>query len=362
MHRPLLVSDDPALLDRVVDLAARHALELDVAPGPADARRRYSTAPLVLIGDEAAHAWLRAGLPERAGVMLLTRGHGTARVASLAEEVGAEWIVRIPDGERYLLRELRRASAGPAVTTAVRGRILACIGGRGGAGATVLAAGLALTAGRAGLRTLLVDADPLGGGADLALGWEKVKGLRWPALEHTDGPVDPGALFAALPARDGVALLSCGRDPDAAVGLPPAAMASALDAGGRARDLVVADLPRRLDDAATLALRAADLVLLVVPAEMRACMAAARVAATIAPHTDAVQVVVRDPGEVRRRQIEAVLRLPVAGELHSEGGLPGRVDRGAGPPGRRGSLVALCRHILGGVGLGPVSPEAGAAA
>nr|BFE64087.1 septum formation initiator [Dactylosporangium thailandense] len=354
MHRPLLVSDDPALLDQLVDLANRHALELDVAPGPDAARRRYRSAPLVLIGDEAAPALVRAGLPERAGVMLLTRSRGMERVAGLAEHLGAERIVRIPDGEPYLVRELRR------VATAVRGRVLACIGGRGGAGATVLAAGLALTAGRAGLSTLLVDADPLGGGADLALGWEKLKGLRWPALEDA---ADPADLLAALPSREGVALLSCGRDPDTAGGLPPAAMATALDAGGRGRDLVVADLPRRLDDAATLALRAADLVLLVVPAEMRACMAAARVAATLAPHTDAVQIVVRDPGQVRPRQIGDVLRLPVAGALHSERELPARLERGGGPAhDRRGSLVALCRHILGGVGLGPVSPEAGAAA
>ncbi|WP_433213006.1 septum site-determining protein Ssd [Dactylosporangium sp. CS-047395] len=353
MHRPLLVSDDPALTDHLVDLAARHALELDVAPGPDDARRRYPSAPLVLIGDGAVPAWVRAGLPERSGVMLLSHGHGMDRLTGLAEEVGAERIVQLPAGVEYLVHELRRVSTRTVVATDVRGRILACIGGRGGAGATVLAAGLARTAGRAGLSTLLVDADPLGGGADLALGWEKLKGLRWPALTVGGPDLDAGALFDALPSRDGVALLSCGRDPDAVDGLSPAAMAGALGAGARARDLVVADLPRRLDDAAALALRAADLVLLVVPAEMRACMAATRVAATLHPHTDAVKLVVRDPGRVPSAQIGKVLRLPVAGDLYSDRTLPHRVDSGDGPPpAGNGSLVQVCRSILGDVGLG----------
>jgi hypothetical protein len=104
-------------------------------------------------------------------------------------------------------------------------------------------------------------------------------------------------------------------------------------------------------------------VLLVVPAEMRACLAAARVAATLAPHTDAVQVVVRDPGRIRPRQIGQSLRLPVAGALHSEREIPGKLERGRGPAHTgRGSLVELCHRILGGVGLGPHRPEAGAAA
>src|SRR3712207_7123198 len=52
-----------------------------------------------------------------------------------------------------------------------------------------------------GLRTLLVDADPLGGGLDLVLGWEQVDGLRWPSLAEADGRVDPPALLQALPHR-----------------------------------------------------------------------------------------------------------------------------------------------------------------
>ncbi|MGI5246538.1 septum site-determining protein Ssd [Dactylosporangium sp. CA-139066] len=350
MHRPLLVSDDPALLDQVIDLAARLALELDVAPGPDAARHRYPRAPLVLIGDEAAPACARARLPERPNVMLVGRVYALDRLAVLADAVGADQVVQFPDGIHHLVDEFLRLAT---VDTAVGGRVLAVVGGRGGAGATVLAAGLAVTAGTVGLNSLLVDADPLGGGADLVLGWEDVTGLRWPALESTSGAVDPPALVDALPRRGGVAVLSCDRG--APGGLPHEAMATALDAGRRGRDLVVADLPRRLDDAAVLALRAADRVLLVVPAELRACVAAGRVAATLTPHTDALQVVVRGPapGRLRTRHIASTLGLPVAGSVRAERGLARRLERGRPPAaGGRGPLAALCRRILGDVGLG----------
>jgi secretion/DNA translocation related CpaE-like protein len=353
VDRPLLVSDDPALLDEVVDLAAELALNLDVASGPDAARRRYPSAPLVLIGDEAAPACAEAGLPPRSGVLLVSRSHATFRLAALADAVGADHVVQFPDGVAYLVERLMRLPAAADVMMADRGRVLAVVGGRGGAGATVLAAALAVTAGRVGLRSLLVDADPLGGGADLVLGWEDLAGLRWPALAATSGAVDPPALVGALPSRGDVAVLSCDRA--APAGLPQQAMAAALDAGRRGRDLVVADLPRRLDDAAVLALRAADRVLLVVPAELRACVAAARVAATLTPHTDALQVVVRGPapGRLRARQVAGSLGLPIAGTLRAEPGLPRRLERGAPPAARgRGPLAALCRRILGDVGVG----------
>ena len=84
--------------------------------------------------------------------------------------------------------------------------MLAVIGGRGGAGASVFATALAHAAPRA----LLVDVDPWGGGIDLALGSERDAGLRWPDLAAGGGRVGYPALRAALPSRHGVAVLSAG--------------------------------------------------------------------------------------------------------------------------------------------------------
>ena len=71
------------------------------------------------------------------------------------------------------------AAAEPAGTA---GLIVGVTGARGGAGASILASMLALTAARQGLRPLLVDGDPLGGGLDLMLGLEQADGLRCSGL------------------------------------------------------------------------------------------------------------------------------------------------------------------------------------
>jgi CobQ/CobB/MinD/ParA nucleotide binding domain len=227
------------------------------------------------------------------------------------------------------------------------GRVVAVLGGRGGAGASVLAGGLAVTAARRGLRTLLVDADPLGGGVDLVLGWESLEGLRWPALSQASGEVPAPALVEALPGQSELVILSWDRGEPMTV--PPEAMLAALDAGRRGRDLTIVDLPRRLDESAMLALRAADQVYLVVPAELRACAAAARVAAVAGPHCATLSVVVRQPGPagLAVKEVIAALRLPYAGTIRSEPRLRTAWERGEPPAASgHGSLATLCRKLL----------------
>jgi secretion/DNA translocation related CpaE-like protein len=225
--------------------------------------------------------------------------------------------------------------------------VLAVIGGRGGAGASVLAGGLALTAVRAGKRTLLIDADPLGGGLDLVLGWEDVEGLRWPSLTAAGGRVDPPALLRALPHRGDLVLLSFARGD--LVPIPGEAMAATLDAGRRGRDVIIADLPRHLDDAAVLALQAADQAVLVVPAELRATAAATRIAATVALHCEKASVVVRgpSPGRLKPREVARALGLPLAGWLRPEPAVSQALERGEGPMvAGRGDLAELCRGLI----------------
>ena len=351
--RPLCITDDPNLLDEVLNVAADVGIDVEVAADPVTARRSYSIAPFVMIGDRSTGACARASLPRRSGVLLVTRDDRIDRLRPVARQLGAERVVRLPHGVDTLLDRFTAAADQEAETVLGDGRVVAVLGGRGGAGASVLAAGLAVTAGRAGLRALLVDADPLGGGVDLVLGWEELNGLRWPALADTKGSVDAPALVEALPSRGDLAVLSCARsDFD---GLSVEAMASALEAGRMSRDLIVADLPRRLDEAAALALRAADRALLVVPAELRACAAAARVAAAASAHTEALELIVRGPapGRLRTREIARALDMPVAGTLRPEPNLSRGLERGAPPAGSgRGPLAALCRRLIAELGLG----------
>lgn len=350
-HRTLLVTADPDLLDELLRLASAAGAEVEVAHDPAAARLRYGPAPLVLLGADVVAPFLRAGLARRGNVVIVCRSADDPRPWDYAAQLGAEHVALLPAAEPWLIDRLAAGTNGAA---GGGGRVLAVLGGRGGAGASVLAAGLAVTACRSRLRTLLVDADPLGGGADLLLGWEDVRGLRWPQLARASGPVDPSALVAALPGRGDLVLLSCARDSAEDDGapspaLPPDAMAVALDAGRRGRDVIVVDLPRRLDEAATLALQAADRALLVVPAELRAAAAAARVAAVVLAHRAELSVVVRgpSPGRLGAAELARALGLPLAGTLRPEPRLAAALERGESPAADgRGPLATLCARLI----------------
>lgn len=345
-ERPLLVTDDSGLLDDVLRLAAHAEVEVEVAPDPLAARRQFGSAPLVLVGCGVAAACARLRLPRRPGIILVGAATGGDPPWPLAQALGAEHIALLPAAEPWLVERLTAVRRPPDPA-----RIVAVTGGRGGAGATVLAAGLAVTAARSGHRALLVDVDPLGGGVDLVLGWETLDGLRWPALDRA-GAEPSTTLVGSLPNQGQLAVLSWDRSELAA--LTPAAMGSALEAGRRGCDLVVLDLPRRLDEAAALAVAAAHRVLLVVPAELRACAAAGRVAASMADYTTAVEVIVRAPapGRLKAREIARALGLPLAGALPVEPGLPAALERGEPPAGTgKGPLAVLCRRLLSGLGI-----------
>ncbi|MGH3743348.1 MAG: septum site-determining protein Ssd, partial [Mycobacteriales bacterium] len=199
---------------------------------------------------------------------------------------------------------------------------------------------------RAGLRTMLVDADPLGGGIDLTLGAEQTEGARWPALTGVQGRVSPGDLHDALPAVGELTVLSWDRGD--ATTVPPAAMHALLDAGVAGSDLVVVDLPRHLDAASRHVVAAAATTLLVVPAEVRACAAAARLVPELVGPCADVRAVVRGPGPGRLAPelVAETLGIALAGSLRPEPHLADALERGE-PPGRGpGPLARLCDRLV----------------
>lgn len=286
--RPLVVTSDPDTLEEILRLAAAAGVEVDVAHEAATAGYRVTSAPLVLVGNDAAASFARLGLGRRPGVVLVGADIDDADTWRRGVDVGAEHVVFLPDAQSWLVDRLVDATEGAQG----RAPIVCVMGGRGGAGATALAVALAITAVGSGRRALLVDADPLGGGIDLALGGEDIAGLRWPDLATATGRVSPGSLRAALPVVDELVVLSWDRGDTLSV--PAPAMASVLSAGQRGSDLVVVDLPRHLDEAALLALTRCDVALLVVPAEVRACAAATRMVTSVARRAGDLRVVVRD--------------------------------------------------------------------
>ncbi len=340
---PLIVTEDDVMLDDLLRLCAAAGVEPEVSFGPPADRESWEAAPLVLVGDECA-AGLRR-LPRRHDVLLVGRDLDDPQVWRRGMAIGADHVMFLPDGERWLIDRIADAAEGvgdSALTVGV-------IGGRGGAGASTLACALAVTAARLGHRTVLVDGDPLGGGLDVMLGAEEVAGLRWPDLAGARGRMGAGALTDSLPRLHDLNVLSWDRSD--AVLITPEAMRSVLSAARRGGGLVVVDLPRRLDDAVVEALTQTDVGLLVVPGELRAVAAADRVASRAGMVLRDLRVVARGPfppgfGEAR---IARLLGLPSAGVVGAEKGLAEAVDSGA-PPGShgRGPLARFCEAFLSG--------------
>ncbi|MFJ6758985.1 septum site-determining protein Ssd [Streptomyces sp. NPDC091273] len=350
--RPLIITEDPVLLDDLLRLCAAAGAEPHVhhaVPGQSGAGGvsgasdgsagavGWDSAPLVLVGDDAAGRV--RGAPRRTGVLLVGRDLDDPLVWQRAVEIGAEEVLRLPDAESLLVDRIADVVEGagrPALAVGV-------IGGAGGAGASTLACALAVRAARAGERTILIDGDPLGGGMDVLLGGESAEGLRWPDFAASRGRVGAGALEESLPELHALRVLSWDRGDRVVV--PPAAMRSVVAAARRRGGVVVVDLPRRVDEAVAEVLAQLDLVLMVVPGELRSVAAAGRVAAGVRMVARDVRVVVRGrcPGGLDPEAVAGLLGAPLAGEVPVEVGLPGRVAEGE-PPGAqgRGALARFC--------------------
>lgn len=162
--------------------------------------------------------------------------------------------------------------------------MIVCVtGGKGGPGATVLAANLAIALARAGKRCLLLDLDPFGGDVSAYIDPERLDpsrgllpllrleraGIGSEALARESQTVAPGlsVLLGSLrPATD----LITGRTADVLRAAQPTA------------DVVVADLGRTVSDSPTLAgLLAADRCLLAARPDLQGALAAERALSVI---------------------------------------------------------------------------------
>ncbi len=345
LHRPLLVSDDAELIDDIVRLAAANGIEVHLAGDVESARSRWQLAPLVIVGQDRLDAVAAARMSRRRDVVVVARPPDE-RTWPAAVQIGAEHVIALPEAERWLIDRIADSGEGPPR----QGRVVVVMGSGGGAGSSTMAATLAVVAASRSLRTMLVDADPTAGGLDVLLGIEDAAGVRWPDLVDARGRIAADSLAGALPATQGVDVLSWGRVGPVLV--PGESLSAVLDAGRRGYDLVVVDLPRHLDAAGEHLLAQADHVLLVTANRVRAVAAAARLVDLLRTRCTALGLVLRsDPRGADDDAVLAALDAPVIARLPTSPALSVRADEGE-PPSTRDAYARACLDVLRAVATG----------
>jgi secretion/DNA translocation related CpaE-like protein len=339
----VVTTTDPELLDHVLSVTAAAEVEPIVVADPGELRPLWSAAPIVLVGMDQAARVARQQLSRRAEVYVLGRDSAPAEAYRWSTPLGAA-VLLLPSGATWLAGAVADLSG----QRAGAGRVICVLGGSGGAGASTCAAALAFVAARTPRRTLLVDADPSGGGLDLLLGAEHVVGWRWPRLAGARGHL--GDLGGRLPRVDEVDVLSTARDePHGEHGLGPVSVKAVMLSAMRSHDLIVVDLPRCLGPASREAILRADLVLLIVRDDIRGVAAAREVAIEAGRDGSRFGVVVRQ-GRSRNLAPQLVasgLGIDLIGTMSDDPGLAAAAERGD-PPGRssRSPLAQLARRVL----------------
>ncbi|ORA28645.1 septum site-determining protein Ssd [Mycobacterium aquaticum] len=351
-HAVLAMIGDPVLRDDADRVAAAAGVAL-VHVGEPSSRKAWTAAAAVLLDADAAARCARRVLPRRDRVTLVSAAAPAPADWQAAISVGAQQVLTLPAQDAELVAAL---SAAAVADDGSRGPVLAVVGSRGGAGASVFAAALAQTAADTG-PALLVDADPWSGGIDLVMGTEDVPGLRWPDLALQSGRLAFPALRDALPRRSQVSVLSSGRT---AVDIDAGPLGAVIDAGCRGGATVVCDVPRRCTTAVEGALDAADLVVVVAPADVRSCAAAAAARPWLLACNPNAGVVVRGPapGGLRSAEVARIVELPLLAAMRPEPGITELLERGGLRMRRRAPLAGAARRVLAVLASHPVGAAA----
>lgn len=321
----LLVSDDPDLIDHVLALTSASQLTTEVLAEADAAAHAWLRSVVVVVGVDRLAAVARAGLPQRPQVVVL--GRLQPPEWQVAFELGADAVLEPPGEPGWLAERVRQA--GEAMPS---GRVLGVLGCRGGAGASVFAAAMALAAVRLKQTPYLIDLDPLGCGLGVVLGQDATAGLTWDSVSAGVGRIPALSLQATVAQVHGVSLL--GWSDEAVHDLSPGVAGSVVDAARLCTPVTVLDLGRAATVAQDEALARCDRVLMVVPADVRSVRSATRM--TRRKSLGMCELVVRgpNPGGLVAEDVGEAVGLPVVAAVGAERDLDRRLERGE-PPGLR---------------------------
>lgn len=317
-----LISAD--LHDEVARCAAAAGYRMVLAD-PDDCRRDWLRARAVVADPDAVRRLVDLHPPRRDGLVIVSDREPPSDVWRCALDLGADHAAVLPADESRLVISLsgfrtpRRHPAGA----------IAVLGGHGGAGATTLAAAVALTAVDNGERVLLLDTDSLGAGIDLTLGVEARSGLRWQDLSVESGTVSGPALHEALPrANDRLSVLAPRRDDSRPIRAD--AVAATIDAGRANGDVVVVDMPRGDPAIARVVADCVDLIAVLTGATVSCCAATRNTVSRLVGQSVDAGLVIRGPAPsgLRAGEIADAVGLGLLTSYRSDPRLPVLLDAG----------------------------------
>lgn len=337
----LLVTSSALLRSEVERIVAAAGAHLRVVADAAESGRHWEGAGAVLVGSDIRELPPRRRAP---AVLVGLDGEGDS-LWHLAAALGAERVAVLPDAAAWLADHLSRSRS-----PAPGGLVLGVTGGCGGAGATTAAVWIAQAAAGLGVRVLLVDGDPWGGGVELALAAEEHPGLRWPDLSDARGSIDPVQLSDSLPVAGGFSFLSWPASRDQPVPVAASTTVGVLDAARRGYELVVVDIGRRTEPLQAFTWDC-DRILVVVPAQLKAAVAAARLLQEFPP-VEAALLVRGKPGSALDGPLLAdAIGLPVQGRVPELRGVAAAVEAGRLLDlGKRRSIRHFAASVLDALG------------
>ena len=228
-----------------------------------------------------------------------------------------------------------------------KAHVIGVVGGSGGVGASALTAAIAVRGAQAGLQTVCLDGDRLGGGLDVTLGIEQERGLRWPDLAGARGRIDGTELIRQLPSVEGVAVLSFDRARDLC--LAREVLSEGLRALSCAADLVVVDLPRPDHEVFSALSQSLDAIVLLAGSGIGDLAGASAIAAHLIGACSDVWLCLRSRGRGGgfAETVAVALDLPLVAILREEPSLAADLLHGI-PPGtsQKGALAAAADTVL----------------
>jgi len=318
MHA-LLVTNDDRVISEFRTIAAVTRTELVISSEPT--KSEIDLAYRVFVSQDLSEIEI-----EHSDVILVVVGATNTQTWSSALRLSANQVATIPDSRDLLIEKLTEPIKSKGLSVAV-------VPAAGGAGASLLACGLAFHARQFFQNVALVDLDSNSASLDITFGAENKSGMRWNDFSNIAGSISGNDIFQSLPSRDQVGLLTYGAT-TTIDSLPQKNLI--IERLKEACELIIVDNPRMSDqDFSWEVVADCDLVLVATTATVRGCANARRAIARLAGHANVIELSVRNvPGSnLDPLKIAELLNTPLAAVMNTDARIVEQIEQGFGVSG-----------------------------